>query len=559
MVNDKSEYFSKVAMHVMFVIPRFAAPSQFYNYPAGLAHIYAFLKQHGVSVSCLNLCHESQNTHVLLKREFEKQRVDIICTGGMSSHWGLIEDILVNAKRIDRNVIAVIGGPIITADPELAMAKLPIDYGVIGEGEYTIIELLEIIKRQAYPSMVKGLIFKSPDGQLVLTEKREEIEDLDSLPIPERKDFGYTMVWEPLKKYAEQIPILETLRYAEIIGSRSCPFSCTFCYHPLGKKYRQRSLDNVFAEIDYLHRTFGANVIAFNDELFSQDQTRMLALAKRIKPYNIKWTAQFRVTNVQREVMKELVASGLIVAHFGIESMNDEVLKSMEKHTSRADIINALEICRQEKLACSGNIILGDSVDTIETINESIEWWKNNSIYQITLDFIRAVPDAPIYRLALERGLIKNKLGHVRNLPLINLSKMSGRQYYALVLKVCWWNLMCTYKTPGALITTLRLDERFGDKHFYELKLRCPFCGNEQVYKKLMILPAPNLVNICFCCFADFKISQKQAFPGDYSSVATFRYMLVKLAGAYMMRFSFFRNYSHVLKKLLKKYSTNYE
>jgi radical SAM superfamily enzyme YgiQ (UPF0313 family) len=536
----------------MFVIPRFAAPGQFYNYPTGLAYVYAFLKRHGVSVSCLNLCHESQNTHVLLKREFEKQRVDIICTGGMSTHWGLIEDILVNAKRIDRNVITVLGGPIVTADPELAMANLPVDYGVIGEGEYTIFELLEMIKLQAYPGTVKGLAFKSNDGQLVLTEKREEIKNLDSLPIPEREDFGFWNMMGTLK-YAQQIPILESLRYAEIIGSRSCPFSCTFCYHPLGKKYRQRSLDHIFTEIDYLHRTFGVNVIAFNDELLSQDQARMLALAERIKPYNIKWTAQFKVTNVQREVMEELVASGLILARFGIESMNDEVLKSMEKHTSRADIMNALEICRQVKLACAGNIILGDSVDTIETVNESIAWRKKNPAYHIDLGFILAVPDAPIYRLALERGPIKNKLAHVRNLPLINLSKMSDRQYYALVLKVCWWNLMCTYMTPGTLIATRRLDERFGDKHFYELKLRCPFCGNEQVYKKLMILPVPNMVNICFCCFADFKIPQKQAFPGDYSSVATFRYMLIKLAEAYMMRFSFFRNYSHVLKKILKK------
>jgi radical SAM superfamily enzyme YgiQ (UPF0313 family) len=539
----------------MFVIPRFAVPGQFYNYPIGLAYVYAFLKRHGVSVSCLNLCHESENTYVLLKREFGKRHVDIICTGGMSSHWELIEDILVSAKLIDRNVIAVVGGAIVTADPELSMANLPIDYGVIGEGEYTLIELLESIQRQTHPSKVKGLIFKNPEGKLVLTEKREEIKDLDSLPIPERQDFGFREMMGNIK-YAQQIPILETLRYAEIIGSRSCPFSCTFCYHPLGKKYRQRSLDHIFSEIDYLHRTFGANVIAFNDEFLSNDQIRLSALAKRIKPYNIKWTAQFRVTNVQREVMEELADSGLTVARFGIESMNDEVLKSMEKHTSRADIINALEICRQANIACAGNIILGDPADTVETANESIEWWKKNSFYQIGLDFIRVVPDAPIYRLALERRRIKNKLAHVKSLPLINLSKMSDRQYYALVPKVCWWNLLCKYIIPGILISTRRLDECIAGRNFYELKLRCPCCGNEHVYKKLMILPVPNMVNICLGCFANFKISQKQAFPGDYSSVATFRYMLIKLVGAYMMRFSFFRNYSHVLKKYLKRYST---
>jgi len=539
-------------MHVMFVIPRFAAPGQFYQYPVGLASVYAFLKRHGFSVSCLNLCHESCTTYASLERECAKRRVDMVCTGGMSSNWGLIEDILVSAKRFNRDVITVVGGPIVTADPELALANLPIDYGVSGEGEYTIIELLEALQRRAQPDTVKGLAFRSPDGRLVLTGKREEIKDLDALPIPERQDFGFRDMMGTIK-YAQEIAILETfneVRFAEIIGSRSCPFACTFCYHPLGKKYRQRSLDHILAEIDYLHKTFGVNVIAFNDELLSLDQTRMLALAERIKPYNIKWISSFRVTNVRREVMEELVAAGLLIAGFGIESMNDDVLKSMKKHITRTEIINALEACRQARLESVGNIILGDPADTTETVNESITWWKNNPVYHISLGFIKAIPDAPIYRSALKNGLIKNKLAHVRNLPLINLSKMSDRQYYTLVLKVCWWNLMRTYTTPGTLIGTRRLDECFCDTHFYELQLRCPFCGSEQTHKKFMASPVPNVMIICSHCFAYFKIPQKQAFPGGCSLVATARYMLIKLADAYTMRFSFVRNYRHVLKKM---------
>lgn len=542
-------------MHVVFIIPRFAAPGQFYQYPIGLAYVYAFLKRHGVSVSCLNLCHESCTTYALLEREFAKRCVSMVCTGGMSTYWGEIEEILVSAKRIKPDVITVAGGPIVTADPELAMTHLPIDYGVIGEGEYTLVDLLETLKQRGQPDNVKGLAFRSPDGQLMLTGRREEIMDLDALPIPEYHDFGF---WDMMGtiKYAQQIPILETfndVRFAEIIGSRSCPFSCTFCYHPLGKKYRQRSLDHIFAEIDYLCGTFGVNVIGFNDELFSTNQARLLAFAERIKPYNIKWYAAFRVNDVRRDVLEKLVAAGLMFAGFGIESMNDDVLKSMEKHTTRAQIVKALEICRQVGLECSGNIIFGDPADTAETVNESITWWKSNPRYHVSLGFIRAVPDAPVYRAALKKGLIKNKLVHVRNLPLVNLSKMSDKQYYNLVLKVCWWNLVRTYTTPGTLISTRRLDECFDDKHFHELQVHCPFCGTEQIHKKFMASPVPNVMIICTNCLAYFKIPQKQAFPGDYSLIATARYMLIKLVEAYAMRFSFVRNYHHVFKKILKK------
>jgi len=541
--------------HVMFVIPRLAAPGQFYNYPIGLAYVYAFLKRQGVSVSCLNLCHEAQNTYVLIKRELAKRHVDVICTGGMTRSWELINDILLSVKRINKDVITVVGGPIVTSDPELALRHLPMDYAVIGEGEHTLIELIGSIESGNQPNTVKGLVFKSADGRLIFTEKREEIKDLDTLPIPEYKDFGFQNTMGSIK-YARQIISLEAfdeVRYAEIIGSRSCPFSCTFCYHPLGKKYRQRSLAHILAEIDYLHKTFGINVISFDDELLSVDSERMLALARLIKPYNIKWIASFRVTNVRREIMEELVSCGLILAGLGIESVNNEVLKSMQKHTTRAEIINALEICRQVKLECIGNIILGDPADTVATINESIAWWKDNPAYHITMSLIYTIPDAPIYRLALKKGIIKNKLSHVKNLPLVNLTKMSNRQYYNLVLKVRWWNLMNTCITPGALIATRCLNnERFGNKHFYELRLRCPFCGSEQTHKKFMAIIAPNMVVSCLHCFAWFKISQKQAFPEEYSPVATVLYMSIRLVWAYAMRFYLVRNHHHVFKKMLR-------
>ena len=359
-------------MNLLFVVPRFAGPGQFYQYPIGLASVYAFIKRDGISVSCLNLCHETKTTQELLEREFSKRRVDMVCTGGMSTNWGLIEDILKSTKKIRKDIITVVGGPIITADPELALNNLPIDYGAIGEGEFTLLELLQTLQKNTQPDNVKGLAFRNYEGRIVLTEKRKEISDLNTLPIPEFQDFGFVETLGNFK-YAQQLPIVETfdeVRFAEVIGSRSCPFSCTFCYHPLGKKYRQRSLEHLFTEIDYLHNVFGVNVIGFSDDLFSTDQKRLLALAERIKPYNIKWYANFRVNDVLPDVMKKLKSAGLIFACFGIESMNDEVLKSMKKRITMSNIVKALDTCHKIRLGCGGNIILGDIADSVETVNK---------------------------------------------------------------------------------------------------------------------------------------------------------------------------------------------
>ena len=539
-------------MNLLFVIPRFAEPGQFYQYPIGLASVYAFIKRQGVSVLCLNLCHETGTTQELLEREFSKRRVDVVCTGGMSTNWWLIEDILRSAKKIRKDIITVVGGPIVTADPELALNNLPIDYGSIGEGEFTLLELLQTLQKTKRPDTVKGLAFRNSEGNIVLTEKREEIKDLDTLPIPEFQDFGFQETLGNFK-YSQQLPIVETfdeVRFAEVIGSRSCPFSCTFCYHPLGKKYRQRSLDHLFTEIDYLHNIFGVNVIGFSDDLFSTDQKRLLALAERIKPYNINWYANFRVNDVLPDVMKKLKDAGLIFACFGIESMNDEVLKSMKKHTTKANIVKALDTCHEIRIGCGGNIILGDVADTVETVNDSITWWKNNPERTVSMGFIKVIPDAEIYRYALQKGIIKNKLAHARNLPLLNISKMTDKQYYDLVVKVCWWNLMHTYRTPGTLIATQKTNDFHGNKQFYELQLRCPFCSTEQTQKKFMASHVPNMIITCTNCFSVFKISQKQAFTGTFSSLSMVVFVFFKLVESYAIRFSFFRSYNHVLRKI---------
>jgi len=111
-------------MHLLFIVPRFAAPGQFYSYPIGLASVYATVKRHGISVSCLNLCHEtSTDTRALLEREFAKKRPDMICTGGMNAHWKLIDDILTHARSLDPKIIR---GPAAPSSSPIPNSLLPI-------------------------------------------------------------------------------------------------------------------------------------------------------------------------------------------------------------------------------------------------------------------------------------------------------------------------------------------------------------------------------------------------------------------------------------------------
>lgn len=255
------------AKNFLFVIPRFAFPGEFYFFPIGIGYIISYLKKSGFNVHCVNLCHSDKSTGEQLIPFIEKHNIDVICSGVMTVHWNLLEEIFTIVKKHFPEKITVAGGAIITSEPEVAMSNMPIDFGVIGEGEITMAELAaELCKGNMFPESVPGLIYHAPSGGLVKTGERPPITDLDTLPFPDYEAMEYDKF---LKIRWDSLPAIkgiyfnvdENQRLGEILTSRSCPYSCTFCYHPLGKKYRQRSLDNVFQEIEYLVSKYDIRIL----------------------------------------------------------------------------------------------------------------------------------------------------------------------------------------------------------------------------------------------------------------------------------------------------------
>lgn len=551
-------------MNILIIVPRFSKKGEFYSFPFGLAYISSYLKSMGFNIYCLNLCdyEESSSTLSIIKNSINKNNINIILTGGMSGHWDLISNVVENTKKVNKNIITIVGGPIITSEPILAMKNMPINFGVIGEGEITAGELLSVLKEKKDTKNIDGIIYYL-NGELVRNRDRSPISDLDLLPFPDYENFGYRE-WLKLVHYSGNNPILENFEnviYSPVIGSRSCPYSCTFCYHPLGKKYRQRSLNNIFLEIDYLTEKFHTNFIGFSDELFSTNTKRMFEFADRIKPYNIKWDAQFRVDNITRDVIRRLKESNLTIMSYGIESLSDKILKSMKKMTTKAEIENALKITREENLFCAGNIILGDPEETLETMNESIDWWKNNPRYGISLRFIMAIPDSPIYQYAIKNNLIKDKLKHIRNhFPIINLTKIPDKNFNKIKKAVYECTENFKYIKKGKLIKSEKLNEKYQNYDFYSLTMQCPACGHIENYKKFSRSYDKFCNLFCKKCYGAFKVEQKKAFYDNYNYFKVFFYKPLYKMYALALKNDIFKpdnkvviNFKNILKKITSK------
>ena len=463
---------------------------QSYTFPIGMAYVSSSLKRTGRNVITYNLNYKSGSIEDNLRGVILDNEIDVIATGGLTAQYWQLERILQAARRVKPDIITWVGGGIITSDPVNAMDALEIaDYGMIGEGEITICELADAVEGIRDPHDVAGLIFRE-HGKWVVTAQRKEIEDLDALPYPDYEGFEYDKV---LDKIPTDIYALNQGRFGFVSFGRSCPFNCTFCFHPSGTKYRKRSMDSVFDEIDYLVEHYGIRNVAVTDELFVRKIEDVVEFCRRIRERNIGFVISLRVDMVNREMLTLLKESGCLSIGFGLESADDRVLKSMKKNITVKQIDEALGMCREIGINCNGNFIFGDQEETVETARNTIDYWKTHPEYQIAMHLIVLYPGSELYKLAVARGIIKDPVQFIKDgCPYVNISKMTDQEYRDTALEI---SMLSKGRTEFLKETSIEY-LGFGKTN---LTARCPRCGRINVWNGLDVFRSLGNV-ICDSC-----------------------------------------------------------
>lgn len=184
-----------------------------------------------------------------------------------------------------------------------------------------------------------GIIYRDGDV-LRKTEPRPLIDDLDALPWPDCEGFNY---FEAVKRISENGEIS-----AALTTSRSCPFHCTVCSHSGGAKYRQRTLDSIFAELDYLVDRYHLKKLVLSDELFAVDEARVHEFCRRIAPLHLTWWVFLRLgKRIQIELLQEM--------------------------------LRVLEITKKAGIKARGNFIFGDTMEILETAEYTMNWVENHA------------------------------------------------------------------------------------------------------------------------------------------------------------------------------------
>ena len=399
----------------------------------GILYVSAYLKcSNVVCVNTLNLNHIHGREEDILRDVIHTQNINVFATGGLSGEYRDIQRMISFARRIREDLLIVVGGGIVTADPIVTMKALEeADVGIIGEGEQTMVELLQTHKHRQDFAKIPGLVYRK-EGQWVQTSRRNEIINLDSLPFPDYEGFDYGA-------YLETNPDLsdEGKKYSQvsIIGGRSCKYNCTFCFHPSGSIYRQRSLDSIFAEIDWLLAHYNISYIALREELFATDNVRVAQFCQRIEKYDIDWSIQLRIDSVNEELVSLLKGTRCRYVFVGVESADDVVLKSMRKGITRLQIEKALDLLQCAGLHSRSGVIFGDTMETYESAINTFEWYSRNvNRWRMFVDMIIAFPGSILYKRACRDGIIPDPVQFLRDgCPIVNVSQMSDEQFKRII------------------------------------------------------------------------------------------------------------------------------
>jgi len=481
-----------VIMNIAIIVPRWVSrPFDYYAFPLGLAYISAVLKRDGHRVNICNCNHRAEPLDILLRAFITDNVPDIICTGGLSVHFSGIRQIITTVTAIAPDATTILGGGVISSDPELIFSTIAPDIGVIGEGERTISELVHALMHHTPLDAISGIIYRDSNGASVTTAPRDPITDLDSLPWPDYEGFDVATQLEAMLPTDENyLHMHDTPRMLPMISSRSCPFSCTFCFHPLGNKYRERSLDNFFSELDYLVTTYRLNSVMILDELFAVKRDRLNEFCRRIKPYAVTWIVQLRVDTVDSDLLAAMKDAGCVFISYGIESMSDTVLESMKKKTSHAVIEHALNLTAKAGIGIQGNLLFGDKEETAQTMAESLIWWSQHREHQVNLTPIYAYPGTELYHDACKKGLITDKVAFLeRCCPPLNVTTMDDAVFTEMIrtVETLHETVATSLLTSVYNVHLLPGRSRLRNDPLIEFETTCPNCKEHLTYRNIPV------------------------------------------------------------------------
>lgn len=420
-----------------------------FTFPLSYAYLAGYLREQGEDVQVL---FRGGNPRELVSQIMELKPLIV----GFGNLYPELEEIGYLIKLLNiagRRFPIVIGGQMVTPIPEFAVKVTGADFGVIGEGEIVLYQLVKALRSGEDSFNIRGLVIREHED-IMNTGPGDFIEDLSNLPAVPYDLFPEDRWLLIGRWYAENRPQPQWRaedRVINVHGGRGCLFRCNFCYHH--SKPRYRSIDLMMGEATQALERYDGNMLYFSDDLVLGNPKRARLLVEAIESLGrrIEYSVSTRfdiLAKMDDSLLREMKQSGCRIMGLGIESGSDRILKIIGKNCTSQEIGTQLERLKHVEILPTVSIMVGQLTETKEDVEASIrlmqESVRSNPNIQYAFTITTPFPGSPLYDLIFERGYLQNDEEFYQRYfssgsewsQVVNLSAMSDKEVLYMFKKI---------------------------------------------------------------------------------------------------------------------------
>ncbi|AUB55806.1 B12-binding domain-containing radical SAM protein [Methanobacterium subterraneum] len=365
--------------------------------PLGIAYMAAVLEENNIDVEIIDAAALEMRWETL-ETEIKRISPDLVAITALTPTIAKALQTAELAKKTCPQTSVVLGGYHPTFNYQEMLAKDYVDIVVMGEGEITLLDLVETLDEGGDLKNVQGIAYEGG-----VTPPRPLISDLEELPFPARHLL-------PMEHYKILNMKLHT---ATMISGRGCPMQCSFCASAAlhGNRLRMRSPGNVVDEMEHLVNDHNAGMIAFMDDTFTLKPSQVEAICEEIKKrdMDVYWGCTARVDTLSGPLLHKMSDSGCITMFLGVESADQQQLDRVNKQITIDKIRSAFKLARENDIRTIASVVLGMPGDTRSSIERTIKFAREINPSYAVFSLATPYPGTKFYQEAVQNNIIRVK------------------------------------------------------------------------------------------------------------------------------------------------------
>jgi len=372
-------------------------------FPFFLAYATSLLKKAGKDATLIDAIAEGINEDECIKQIAEHAPSLVVIETSTPSFSNDVEIALHIKNRLPDCRLALCGPHASVFAEQILKESQCIDYILIGEYEYTLLELATRPENYSDLGLLKGLVYRE-NGKVKINQPRSTSMNLDDLPWPEREDV-------PIYNYNDGFAGLPQPN-VQMWTSRGCPFRCSFCLWPQAfyreHKYRMRTPRDVVDEMQYLIDKYDFKAIYFDDDVFNINSEHVLNICSEIRKRDIKipWATMARADLMDEAMLEALSISGLFAIKYGLESVNEGVLRLCNKDMDLDKTYRMIWHTKQLGIKVHLTFCVGLPGETEASLKETQEFIRKLEPDSVQFSFATPFPGTQYFDYVKERGLL---------------------------------------------------------------------------------------------------------------------------------------------------------